>query len=182
MVFLLRFLLLFEPVLFQARQWRNTRISCMAFTAAFLVVQVHAALGAQTAAIAAADGLHGQCQKNLLGQDIGQKHSFAFKKRDFRVVQLQAFLFFLCHRQDWLIEEVKFAGDVLVNRLQAARAHHFQPCVQFAGYADLPFHEFGRGTHLKRLRLPEVARTVINRARGIALPDANLVDCQFFDV
>ena len=99
MVFRLRFLLLFEPVLFQARQRRNTRICCMAFTAAFLVVQVHAALGAQTAAIAAADGLHGQCQKNLLGQDIGQKHSFPLKKRDFGIVQLQTFLFFLGHRQ-----------------------------------------------------------------------------------
>jgi hypothetical protein len=48
--------------------------------------------------------------------------------------------------------------------------------VQLPGDADLAFHELGCRTHLKRLRLAEVAGTVINRAGGIALPDANLVN------
>jgi hypothetical protein len=38
MVFRLGFLLLFEPVLFQTRQWRRSWIGCVTFTAAFLVV------------------------------------------------------------------------------------------------------------------------------------------------
>jgi hypothetical protein len=46
MVFHPGFLLLFEPVLFQTRQRRHTRIGCVTLTAAFLVIQIHSALGA----------------------------------------------------------------------------------------------------------------------------------------
>src|SRR6476661_2871583 len=72
-LFLLDILLLFEPVLLQTRQGRRTGIGCMAFTAAFLVIQIHSALRAQATAIAAADGLHRQGQENLFGQHVGQK-------------------------------------------------------------------------------------------------------------
>ena len=88
MVFRLGFLLLFEPVLFQTRQRRRAWIGCVTFTAAFLVVQIHSTLGTQPAAIAAADRLHRQSQKDLFRQHIGQKHSFAFEKCDFGVVEL----------------------------------------------------------------------------------------------
>jgi hypothetical protein len=182
MVFLPGFLLLFEPVLFQARQRRRAWIDCVTFTAAFLVVQIHSALGAQPPAIAAADRFHGQCQEDLLGQDISQKHSFAFKKRDFSVVQLQTLLFFLGHGSHGFIEEVKFAGDILMDGFQAPRAHHLEPCMQLPGYADLPFHKFGCRAHLERFRLPEVTGAVVYRSGSIALADADLSGCQLFYV
>jgi len=182
MVFLLGFLLLFEPVLFQARQRRRAWIDCVTFTAAFLVIQIHAALGTKTPAIAAADRLHRQSQEDLLGQDIGQEHSFALKERDFGVVELQAFLFFLGHGSHRLVEEVKFSGDVFMDGFQAPRAHHFEPCMQLPGYADLPFHQFGGRAHLERLRLPEVSGAVIHGSGGITLPDADLAGCQLFYV
>ena len=46
MVFRQVFLLFFEPVLFQTGQRRHTRVGCVTFAAAFLVIQIHAALGA----------------------------------------------------------------------------------------------------------------------------------------
>ena len=182
MVFRLGFLLLFEPVLLQTRQRRRTRIGCVTFTAAFLVIQIHSALGTQPPAIAAADRLHGQSQEDLFGQHIGEEHPFAFKERNFRVVQLQTLLFFLGHGRNRLVKEVKLAGNILVDGFQAPRAYHLEAGVQVAGNANLPFHEFGGRAHLERLRLPEVARAVINRPRGITFPDANLADCQFFYV
>ena len=87
MVFRLGFLLLFEPVLFQTRQRRSTRIGYVTFTAAFLIIQIHAALGTKPPAIAAADRLHGQGQENLFGQDIGEEHALSLEERDFRVVE-----------------------------------------------------------------------------------------------
>ncbi len=176
MVFRLGFLLLFEPVLFQTRQRRHTRIGCVTFTAAFLVIQIHSALGTQSAAVAAADRLHRQCQKDLLGQNIGQKHSFALEKRNFGVVKLQTLLFFLGHGREGLVKKVKFAGNILMDRFQAARAHHLQARMQLPCDADLPFHEFGGRADLQRLRLAEVAGAVVNRSRGIALPDADFAD------
>jgi hypothetical protein len=89
MAFPPRFLLLFEPVLLQTRQGRHTRVRNVGFTAAFLVVQVHTALGAKSPAIAAADDFHRQRQKHLFGQDISQEQSFPLEKSDFRVVELE---------------------------------------------------------------------------------------------
>jgi hypothetical protein len=182
MVFRLGFLLLFEPVLFQTRQRRRAWIGCVTFTAAFLVVQIHSALGAQPPAIASADRLHRQSQEDLFGQNIGQEHSFALEKRDFGVVELQTLLFFLGHGSQRLVKEVKFARNILMDGFQAARAHHLQPGVQLPRYTDLPFDEFGCRAYLERLCLPEVAGPVVNRSRGVAFPDANLANCQLFDV
>jgi hypothetical protein len=182
MVFRLGFLLLFEPVLFQTRQRRRTRIGCVTFTAAFLVIQIHSALGTQPAAIAAADRLHGQSQENLFGQNIGQEHSLSLEKGDFGVVELQTFFLFLGHGGQRLVKEVKFAGDILVDRFEAPRAHHLQAGMQLPSYADLPFHEFGGRTNFERLRLAEVAGTVVHRSRGIALPDTDFADCQLIYV
>ncbi len=182
MVFRLGFLLLFEPVLFQTRQRRHTRIACVTFTAAFLIIQIHSALGTQPPAIAAANRLHRQSQEDLLGQNIGQEHSFALEKRYFGVVELQALLFFLGHGRERLVKEVKFTGNILMHGFEAARAHHLQARMQFPCDADLPFHEFGGRAHLERLRLPEVAGAEVNRSRGIALPDADFSDGQLFYV
>lgn len=182
MVFRLGFLLLFEPVLFQTRQRRHTWIGCVTFTAAFLVIQIHSALRTKTAAIAAANRLHGQSQKDLFGQNVCQEHAFALEKRNFGVVQLQAFFFFLGHGSQGLVEEVKFASDILMDGFQAAGADHFEPGMQLPCYTDLAFYQFGGRTHLERLRLAEVSGAVVHRSRGIALPDANLADCQVFDV
>jgi hypothetical protein len=182
MVFCSGFLLLFEPVLFQTRQRRYAWIGCVTFTAAFLVVQIHPALGTQAAAIAAADRLHRQSQEDLFGENIGQEHSFSFKKRNFRVVQFQTLLFFLSHGRKRLVEEVKFARNILVDGFQAAGADHFQTCMQLTSYADLAFYQLRGGAHLERLRLAEVSSTVIDRSRRIALPDADFADGQLFYV
>jgi hypothetical protein len=48
--------------------------------------------------------------------------------------------------------------------------------------ADLPFHEFGGRANLERFRLAEVAGAVVDRSRGIALPDADFADGQVFYV
>src|ERR1700682_5697951 len=101
MVFPPSFLLLFEPVLFQTRQGRRTRVRDVGFTAAFLVVQVYPALRAETPAIAAADHFHWQRQEHLFGQDVGQEESFALKKSNFGVIQLESFFLFLRHRGSW---------------------------------------------------------------------------------
>jgi len=182
MVFRLGFLLFFEPVLFQTRQRRGAWIDGVTFTTTFLIIQIHAALGTKAAAIAAADGLHRHSQQNLFGQNVGEEHALALEKRDFRVVQLQTLLFFLGHRRQGLIEEVKFAGNIFMDGFQAPRAHHFQARMQFAGDADLPFDQFGGRAHLERLRLPEVTGAVIHRSRGVALPDANFAYGQLFYV
>jgi hypothetical protein len=182
MVFPLGFLLLFEPVLFQTRQRRRAWIGCVTFTAAFLVIQIHAALGTQPPAIATTDRLHGQSQEDLFGENIGQKHSLAIEKRDFGVVEPQALLFFLGHGSQGLVKEVKFAGNIFVDGFQAPRAHHLQARMQLSCNADLPFHEFGCRAHFERLSLSEVAGTVVDRSRGIALPDADFAYCQLIYV
>jgi hypothetical protein len=182
MVFPLGFLLLFEPVLFQTRQRRCAWIGCVTFTPAFLVIQIHATLGTQAPAIATADRLHRQSQEDLLGQDIGQKHPFTLEKCDFGVVELQALLFFLGHGSERLIKQVKFPGNVLMDRFEAARADHFKAGMQFSGNTDLTFDEFSCGAHLEGFRLPEVPCAVVHSARGIALPDADLAYGQLFYV
>jgi hypothetical protein len=182
MVFRLGFLLLFEPVLFQTRQRRRAWIGCVTFTAAFLVIQIHSTLGTKPAAIAAADCLHRQSQEDLFSQNVGQEHALALKERDFGIVELQTLLFFLGDGKKRLIKEVKFARNILMHGFQATGANHLQPRVQLAGNSDLPFDEFGRRAHFERLRLPEVAGAVIDRARGIALPDTDFSNCQLFDV
>jgi hypothetical protein len=58
MALLQGYLLLFEPVLLQTRQWRCTRVRDVGFTAAFLVVEINSALRAKTPAITTTDGLH----------------------------------------------------------------------------------------------------------------------------
>ena len=182
MVFRLGFLLLFEPVLFQTRQRRRTRIGCVTFTAAFLVIQIHSALGTQPAAIAAADRLHRQSQEDLLGQNIGQEHSLALEKGDFGVVKLQTLLFFLGHGRERLVKEVKFTGNILMDGFEAPGADHLQARMQLACDADLPFHEFGGRANLERFRLAEVAGAVVNRSRGIAFPDTDFADGQLIYV
>jgi hypothetical protein len=54
--------------------------------------------------------------------------------------------------------------------------------MQLPGDANLPFDEFRRDPDLERLRLPEVSGAIVNRTRGIALPDADFADCQLFDI
>ena len=69
-----------------------------------------------------------------------------------------------------------------MDGFQATRADHLQPGVQLPCYTDLPFHEFCSRAHLESLHLSKVAGTVVNRSRGVALPDANFADCQLFYV
>src|SRR5271165_5654859 len=63
-------LLLFEPVLLQARQRGQAGIGTELLAAAFLVVQIRSTMRAKAAAVAAADHLHGNGQVHLLGQHV----------------------------------------------------------------------------------------------------------------
>src|SRR5215475_3432360 len=86
-------LLFFQPVLLQARQWRESRVCRMSLAAALFVVQICAAIGAKSAAIAAANYLHRQSQQNLFTKYIRQEQPFPLKKSNLCVVVLQLCLF-----------------------------------------------------------------------------------------
>jgi hypothetical protein len=54
--------------------------------------------------------------------------------------------------------------------------------MELSGDAYLTFEQLGRRAHLERLYLAEIARVVVDRAGGIALPDTDLADRKLFDV
>ncbi len=64
-------LLLFEPVLFEARQRGHARVGRVGLAAAIFAVEVRSTVGAQTTAVASADDFHRESQDDLLGQDVG---------------------------------------------------------------------------------------------------------------
>ena len=64
----------------------------------------------QAPAVAAADGLHGDRQENLLGQHVGQKQAVAFEEGDLGVVQLQAELFLPGDRLQGPVKQVENRG------------------------------------------------------------------------
>src|SRR5271156_5890304 len=152
-------LLLFEPVLLQTGQRGKPGVGGMLFAAAFFVIQVGAAMRAEAAAIAAADDLHGKRQIHLLGQNIGEEQAVTFEERDFSVVQIQV--------------------DFFVHGIQAARADQLDAGVQIAVDADLAFDQPGGGANFQRLDLVEFTGMEIERAGGIALPDAYLAQREF---
>src|SRR5277367_698444 len=115
-------LLFLQPVLLQSRERSHSRVCCVGLTAAFFVIQIRAAIGAQSPAIALADDLHGQRQEHLLTQDVRQEQAFTGKKCDFRIVVLQPFLFRFGLLGKRRIRKIKGAGYFLDHGLEATRA------------------------------------------------------------
>src|SRR4030081_945879 len=111
-----------QVVLDYERQYGQPGDRDVGFTAAFLGVQVYTTLRAKTPAIAAADRLHRQRQEHLFGQNVSEEKSLALKKRDFSVIQLEAFFLFLRHGGQGPVKEVKVAGHIFIHRLQTSRA------------------------------------------------------------
>ena len=75
-----RKLLFFQPVLFEARQRSQSWVRRVSLTAALFMVQVRAAIGAQTAAVALADDLQRQRQQHLLFTTSARKSPSPWKK------------------------------------------------------------------------------------------------------
>src|SRR6202451_4089759 len=104
-------LLLFEPVLLQTGQRGKPGVGGMLFTAAFFVIQIGAAMGAEAAAIAAADDLHGEGEIYLFSQNIGQETAAPFEEGDFGVVQIPGKFLVPGHGSHGAVEEVEIAAD-----------------------------------------------------------------------
>src|SRR5271156_3946464 len=150
-------LLLFEPVL----------------------LQTGAAMRAEAAAIAAADDLHGKGQIHLLGQNVGEEEAVAFKEGDLGIVQIQVEFLVHGHGSHGAVEEIEIAADFFDHGIQAARADQLDAGVQVAVDADLAFDQLGGGANFQRLDLVEFTGMEIERAGGIALPDAYLAQREF---
>src|SRR5258708_21384629 len=60
-----RLLLFFQPVLLEARERRQARVSRVGLATALFLIQVRPAARAQTPALAPADHLQRQCQQHL---------------------------------------------------------------------------------------------------------------------
>ena len=98
------------------------------------------------------------------------------KKSDFGIVELQTLLFFLSHGK-WLAKEVKFAGNILMDRFRQ-RAQTISGGYAIPGNAD-------RASPVPAVRAPRRLRLASRRYgsrrfRGIAFPDADLADSQLF--
>src|ERR1700722_6951002 len=133
----------------------------------------------EAAAIAAADDLHGKRQINLLGQNVGQEKAVPFKKGDPGVVQIQVKFLVHGHGGHRAVEEIEIAADFLDDGIQAAGTDQLDASVQIAVDADLTFDQLGGGADFQRFNLVEFTRMENERARGVALPDAELAEREF---
>src|ERR1700675_3917780 len=172
-------LLLFEPVLLQTGQRAEPGVRGMLFAAAFFVVQIGAAMGAEATTIAAANDLHGKRQVYLLGQNVGQEQAVTFEEGDLGVVQIQVKFLVHGHGGHGAVEEVEVAADFLDDGIQAAGTDQLDASVQIAVDADLTLDQLGGGANFQRFNLVEFTRMEIERARGVALPDAELAEREF---
>src|SRR6202050_1366200 len=175
-------LLLFEPVLLETGQRGEPGVRGMLFTTAFFVIQIGAAMGAEAAAIAAADDLHGEGAVYFLGQNIGQKQAVTFEEGDFGVVQIQVKFLVHGHGSHGAVEEVEIAADFLDDSIQAAGADQLDAGVEVSVVAGLDFAEPEGGANFQRLDLVEFTGMEIEGARGVALPDADLAQREFVDI
>jgi hypothetical protein len=179
MVFRRLLLLLFEPVLLQARQRGKSRVARMGLAAALVGVQVGATVGAQAAAVAATDDFHGKSQQNLLGKHVGQEQAVALKKGDFGVIELEAGFLLVGHGLQGPVEQVKFAAYFFEHGLEAPGADHFEAGMEFAEDANLALDRFGSSVDLERIDLAEVNLVVVDRAGGVSPAEPELVDGEF---
>ena len=137
---------------------------------------------AEAAAIAAANDLHGKRQIHLFGQNVRQEQAVAFKEGNFSVIQIQMKFLVHGHGCHGAVEEIEIAADLFDHGIEAAGANQLDAGVQIAVDADLPFDQFGGGADFQRLDLVEFTGMEIERAGGIALPDAYLAQREFVDI
>jgi hypothetical protein len=154
----------------------------MLLAAAFLVIQIHAAVRAKPAAIAAANHFHGDREVHLLGENVREEHPIAFEEPDVSFVQIQLRFVIIGDRSDRTVKEVEIAADFFNDRIETPRAHQFQPGVEFAGYANLPFNQLRSGPDLERFHLTHFRGMQIERSWGVGPADAGLVEREFMNI
>src|SRR5436305_8389008 len=104
---------------------------------ALLLVQVAPAMRAQTFAVLAANGLYGQCQQNLLPQDILKEQPFSLIIPYLSPGCGHRKLFFVGGvRSLGAIQKLELVAYILMNRLHAACALHLHPRGTLADYRD----------------------------------------------
>src|SRR5207245_4277366 len=96
MGFTLGFLLLFEPVLLEARQGCHSRVGSMRLAAALFAIEVGATVRAQAAAIPPADHLHRLGKIHCPGKPTARNKTLPSKKADFASVPRKWTLSFPC--------------------------------------------------------------------------------------
>src|SRR5207302_3521957 len=80
------------------------------------------------------------------------------------------------------IKEVKRPAYLFHDRFKAARAHQLDLCFEGTIDTNLAFQQLRRGRHFQRLDLLDLRGMKIDAARGVSLPDAQLVNRQFLNV
>src|ERR1700740_495930 len=86
------------------------------------------------------------------------------------------------HGSHGAVEEIEIAADFFDDRIKATRADQLDAGVQIAVDADLAFDQLRGGADFQRLDLVKFAGMEIERAGGIALPDAYLAQREFVDI
>src|SRR5215471_16616451 len=178
-----KLLLFLEPVLLDPRQGSQARVNAVSLATTLFVVQIRSASGTKTPAIAAANRLHWHCQQNLLAKDIREEQAIALIKPDVRVVIFKPLFFRLGVFGHWAVEEVECAMHIFRYGFQAASTRKLQLGLQLAGNADLgAFKQLGRCGYVQRFNLLDFAYAIVDGARSIALPQAQLANSQLFHV
>src|ERR1700675_4342413 len=113
---------------------------------------------------------------------VRQEEAISFKKTNLRVVILEPVFFRLGAFGQGSVEQIESAVHVFDDRFEATRADHFNFCFELAFDANLTFEKLGRGGDFDMGDLLDLRRMVIDAARGVALPDAQLANSEIFYV
>src|ERR1700730_3924628 len=154
----------------------------MRFAAALFMIQVRAAIRAQTAAVAAANHLHWQRQQHLFPQQVCQKETFPFEKTNLGIVLFEPRFFRLLALGQRAVKEIKGAVHLVYNRLQASGAEQFHLRLDFARYANLPFEKFRCSADFQRANLLYFRGLVVDAARRVTFLNYLFPDGQILDV
>ena len=118
-------------------QRRPARVLQRLSAIALLLIQVPAAMRAQTFAVLTADRLQRKRQQNLLSQDIFQEQTLPLIIPDLRLGCRDRKLFFARIRALRTVEQLEAPADIAVNRLQASGTSQVDPGGEIAGDPDV---------------------------------------------
>src|SRR5450631_645918 len=175
-------LLFFQPVLLQAREGSQSRVCGVRLTAALFVIQIRAAIRAQSPAVAAADDLHRQCQQHLFAQHIRQEQPFPCKKTNLRVVFPQPRFFWLFALWQRAVKQIERAMDFIHNGFQATSANQLDLGLDFACDANLRFEQLRGRIHFQRVYLLHFPGLVVDAAGRVTFADDLFPDGKVLDV
>src|SRR5580692_8691084 len=154
----------------------------MSLAAALFVIQICAAIGAESAAVTAADDLHRQSQQDLLTKYVCQEQPFPLKKPNLCVAFLQLRLFGTLPVRQRAIEKIERAMHFIDNRLEATSAHHLDLSLDFAGNPNLAFDQFRGRRNFQRFDLLHFRGLVIDAAGRVTLADDLFPDSKVLDI